>query len=657
MGLMSILTDHLVEALAFALLGWIGTKMRRKLRRWDRLEAPRTVDTAAPADPLPEATVPAELPIPERIRELEDRRERAREAVRLARSREEDSTEHQRTLVDIGVCLSRMSFLCNGDVLEDRYRLLHRIGEGRFGVVWKAYDTERDDYVAVKLLKHSYVRDESVVQRFKYTARVMAGIGASNVASVYQTAREVHHAGTRCLCYYVMEYIDGRPLDEVAARSHDERDEIVAGLLEVTRGIASTHSDGIVHRDIKPGNILMTEDGTLKLVDFDAVLRLEDRRVVHREVGTFGYSAPEVLNGAGDPEVRADIFALGRVFSHVYYGKNFPHAYAMSVDETIDLLNCAPDVKEVLERASKVDPSDRYPTLRRFLNAMREAVGIDRRKGLPLLRTLERDKEKIYTILRHTALLTVIAIVPTRAVGSTLQAVQLSDTLPVAMFHGVLGALVWGTLIPAAFIVQLTVFGRRPWLRDLRGYLAAMLLCGLGGFLGGALLALPAVFVTNPDTLTCLGWLTGQAGGGPVDRLAVALEETRMMAAFPLTGFLTGCGVGLCLQLGVDRALERNPLGNGIIPVPARKPEEDLSLLASVLRSPKAHFFLLLPVLLSPVVGWILDPATVDAAACSVAPREFLRSFGEGWVHYFGAIGVTWAFLQHVHARPTDAVR
>ena len=72
------------------------------------------------------------------------------------------------------------------------------------------------------------------------------------------------------------------------------------------------------HRDLKPSNILVQPNGVLKLVDFDAVLRLRDRRVTHHDIGTFGYSAPEVLSGATDLDVRADIFALGRVFSCMY---------------------------------------------------------------------------------------------------------------------------------------------------------------------------------------------------------------------------------------------------------------------------------------------------------------------------------------------------
>ena len=548
-------------------------------------------------------------------------------------------------------CLRSMSFIKAGDVLDRRYKLLSYIGGGRTSVVWKAYADHQDRSVAVKFLRHAYVHDQSVVQQFRYSARLMSEFTAKSVAAVREDVQQLKANGGNALVYYVLEHIDGVPLDTYLAAHPDKRDALIDGLLEVGQCLADAHARGMVHRDLKPSNILVQADSTLRLVDFDSVLRLSDRRISHQDVGTFGYSAPEVLNGAGEADVRADIFALARVFAYLYHGRNLPNAYALSVYDLIDLLNCAPVVKRTLERASAVDPASRYDSMDAFLGELGAAVKEDRDKALPPVQTLRQEHNKVGKLLRHSFYGTFAAMIVARPLIAYFDSAHLSDRAWVGAFHAVIGSLVWGTLIPAAFLVYLVVFERRLRRTGTR-YAMASLWGALGGLLGGVLLSIPAVFVTNANTLACLGWLTDPKDP---DRLQAALFDTRMMLSYPLTGLLTGLGTGLCLQRGIEVALSLNRHGSGILPVPAkqplRNPDAGPGFIGILFGSPHAYLFLLFPFFFALLIATVLNPAApAPALDCAIHPNVEQRSLGEGFVHFLGAIGLTIGFFLGVRA-------
>jgi tRNA A-37 threonylcarbamoyl transferase component Bud32 len=542
-----------------------------------------------------------------------------------------------------------MSFLEEGDVFDGGYTLLSFVGGGRTSVVWKAYSKQQDRFVAVKILRHSYLDDESIYRQFHYTARVMGELSAASIAAVREEVRQIEVNGARKLVYYVLEYIEGDSLDTYSAAHPERREKLIDGLLAVGDCIADAHAKGIVHRDLKPSNIIVDTSGRLRLVDFDSVLRLGDRRISHHDVGTFGYSAPEVLEGAVDPDVRADIFALGRVFSYLYYGRSLPSAYALSVYDLIDLLNCTPAVKSSLERACAVSPSERYATMTAFLEELQTAIREDRERALPAIATLRRERPKIARLLRHSFYGTLAAMIVARPILAHFNVVHLSDKASVGAFHGIIGSLVWGTFISGAFILYLVLLGRRMRTSGAR-YIAASLCCGIGGLLGGVLVSVPSVFVTNQYTLTCLGWLTDMNA----PRLGSALLGTRMMLSFPLVGTLTGLGLGLCLVRGISIALRLNPQGSGILPVPAkrspRSPEAGASLASPLLSSLLSHLFLAFPVILSFLIVLVFNAPNPADPSCSFQPNVNLRTFGEGVVHYLGAIGLTIGFFRGVRA-------
>lgn len=646
--------DEILAGLAATFLLFLFGSAWKRVRR----QFPRTAPTAAPVAAssetsalVPPIGLPARLSLPGKVSHLEKRCEKALLKATGARRDGDSDQPYVEEYERLQECLRSMAFIESGDVLDRRYRLLSYIGGGRSSVVWKAYADRQDRFVAVKFLRHAYVRDQSVVQQFRYSARLMSEFNAKSVAAVKEDVQQLKVNGADALVYYVLEHIDGVPLDVHLAANPDRRDALIDGLLEVGRCLADAHAKGMVHRDLKPGNILVQPDGTLRLVDFDSVLRLSDRRISHQDVGTFGYSAPEVLNGAGDADVRADIFALARVFAYLYYGRKLPNAYALSVYDLIDLLNCAPVVKHTLQRASAVDPASRYDTMEAFLGELAPAVQEDRDKALPPLETLRQEHTKVGRILRHSFYGTFAAMIVARPLFAYFDSVHLSDRAWVGAFHAVIGSLVWGTLIPAAFLVYLVVFERRLRRTGAR-YAMASLWGGLGGLLGGILLSVPAVFVTNANTLACLGWLTDVRDP---DRLHAALFGTRMMLSYPVTGLLTGLGTGLCLQRGIEVALSLSPHGSGILPVPAKQPlhnpDAGPGFIGVLFRSPAAFLFLLFPFLFSFLVAMALDPGTpAQVLECTIQPNVGQRSFGEGFVHFLGAIGLTIGFFLGVRA-------
>jgi hypothetical protein len=128
-----------------------------------------------------------------------------------------------------------------------------------------------------------------------------------------------------------------------------------------------------------------------------------------------------------------------------------------------------------------------------------------------------------------------------------------------------------------------------------------------------------------------------------------------MMLAFPLTGLLTGLGVALCLYYGIEMALQLNPQGSGILPIPAKRARRGIQpgagILSRLLTSVRAHLFLAFPALFSFAVAFFLNPSKPPQSfGCTILPNEW-RSLGEGVIHYLGAIGLTIGFFWGIRTR------
>jgi serine/threonine-protein kinase len=195
------------------------------------------------------------------------------------------------------------------DLLAQRYRLLDRLGEGGMAVVFRAEDTMLGRVVAVKLLRETYARDEAFLQLFLQEARTAASLSHPNIVSVYDTGEDQDQH------YIVMEYVPGHDLRALI----DERGPLAIGeavdyAIQLCAGLAAAHSRGMVHRDVKPQNLLITPDGTLKIVDFGIARALGGASFTKpgEVYGSVHFLSPEQARGQRASPA-SDIYAAGVV--------------------------------------------------------------------------------------------------------------------------------------------------------------------------------------------------------------------------------------------------------------------------------------------------------------------------------------------------------
>ncbi|MBY5163565.1 protein kinase domain-containing protein, partial [Salsipaludibacter albus] len=202
-------------------------------------------------------------------------------------------------------------------VLADRYRIVERRGRGGMAVVYAAHDEVLDRRVAVKVLAEHLLDDPRAVDRFEREARAAARLNHPNVVSVHDAASD---GDTHFL---VMELIDGTTLAE---RLRDETTLGVDATLEladqVGAALAAAHAAGMVHRDVKPSNILLTDDDLVKVADFGIARAVASAATQTAVVmGSVPYVAPEQLDGSSGADPRSDLYALGCVLFECLTGR------------------------------------------------------------------------------------------------------------------------------------------------------------------------------------------------------------------------------------------------------------------------------------------------------------------------------------------------
>jgi len=193
------------------------------------------------------------------------------------------------------------------------YKILEKLGEGGMGVVYKAEDTRLDRLVALKFLPHHLKASEQDKARFMQEAKAAAALNHPNVCSVIDIEE---HDGQ---IFIVMEYIDGETLREHRAVSLHQSLDIG---IQIADGLAAAHDKGIVHRDIKPDNVMVRKDGIVQIMDFGVAKLQGVSRLTHdgSTIGTAGYMSPEQVQGL-DADHRSDIFSLGVVLFELFTGQ------------------------------------------------------------------------------------------------------------------------------------------------------------------------------------------------------------------------------------------------------------------------------------------------------------------------------------------------
>lgn len=204
-----------------------------------------------------------------------------------------------------------------GTVLEDRYEILERIGSGGMATVYKAKCRVLNRFVAIKVLKDSLKYDAEVVKRFNAESRAAARLSHPNIVQVYDVSDK---SG---LDYIVMEYIDGITLKEyIAKRGPLPWREACDFAAQIGRALDCAHKNRIIHRDIKPHNVLLTKDGMLKVADFGIAQAATSETIVanNSNLGSVHYISPEQGRG-GYTDERSDIYSLGVVLYEMLTGK------------------------------------------------------------------------------------------------------------------------------------------------------------------------------------------------------------------------------------------------------------------------------------------------------------------------------------------------
>jgi len=249
------------------------------------------------------------------------------------------------------------------------YDLVAELGRGGMGVVYKGYEASLHRYVAIKVLADSLAHDPGIKERFLREARSMAALNDPHIIQIYFIGEDEGQT------FFVMEFVDGESLSSVLKREHQLKpDQSAKVIYQTALGLATAHDRGVIHRDIKPGNIMIDSRGNVKIADFGIALSSADisKKLTSTGefVGTPGYLSPEVCLGK-IVDQRSDIFSLGIVLFEMLAGRmpftdesplglmlevvkaEIPDVRALNAD--VD-----PELSRILSRMIAKEPADRY---------------------------------------------------------------------------------------------------------------------------------------------------------------------------------------------------------------------------------------------------------------------------------------------------------
>ena len=249
------------------------------------------------------------------------------------------------------------------------YDIVAELGRGGMGVVYKGYETSLNRYVAIKVLADSLAHDESVKERFLREARSMAALNDPHIIQIYFIGDDAGQT------YFVMEFVDGESLGSLLKREVKLKPEQAAKIIHQTAlGLATAHDKGVIHRDIKPGNLMITSRGSVKIADFGIALKTQDfsKKLTSTGefVGTPGYLSPEVCLGK-PVDQRSDIFSLGIVLFECLAGRmpftdESPLGLMLEVVKAeipdVRTLNAEvdPELSRILGKMIAKEPNERY---------------------------------------------------------------------------------------------------------------------------------------------------------------------------------------------------------------------------------------------------------------------------------------------------------
>ncbi len=261
--------------------------------------------------------------------------------------------------------------ITKGQKINDRYQIIKTIGEGGMANVYLAYDTILERNVAVKVLRGDLATDEKFVRRFQREALSASSLSHPNIVEVYDVGED------NGIYYIVMEYIEGKHLKQLLKkRGKLTLNEVIDIMLQITDGMACAHDSYIIHRDIKPQNIMILENGIVKITDFGIAMALNSTQLTQTNsvMGSVHYLPPEQASGKGST-IQSDIYSMGILMYELlsgtlpYKGDNAVEIALKHLKEPLPSIRKeVPDIPQAVEnvilKATAKNPKNRYSDAR-----------------------------------------------------------------------------------------------------------------------------------------------------------------------------------------------------------------------------------------------------------------------------------------------------
>lgn len=291
-----------------------------------------------------------------------------------------------------------------GKMLGNRYEILQKIGTGGMGDVYKAHCHKLDRIVAIKILKVEYNSDENFIRKFRRESLAAASISHPNIVGIYDVGSE--EVDGEQIHYIVMEYIDGKTLKEIITENGPLKQSVALNYsIQIAEALKVAHAKGIVHRDIKSQNIMVTKDDRVKVTDF-GIARVADNSTVtatNAVMGSVHYFSPEQARGA-KVDNRSDIYSLGIVMFEMLTGRvpfdadNPVSVALMQVQSNLPIpssINPAisENVDKMILKMCKKNPDDRYKNADELIGEIK-AIILNRTDDL----TFNRESRKTIII-------------------------------------------------------------------------------------------------------------------------------------------------------------------------------------------------------------------------------------------------------------------
>ena len=261
-----------------------------------------------------------------------------------------------------------------GTILNNRYELLEKIGEGGMAEVYKAKCHKLNRYDAVKILKRDYSNDSAVVEKFKHEATAVANLSDNNIINIFDVGSQGD------INYIVMEYVKGKTLKQIInqnVRLSYERAIDIA--IQISKALDCAHRNNIIHRDVKPQNILVTDEGVVKVTDFGIAKASSSVTITNsnKVIGSAHYFSPEQARG-NFVDARTDIYSLGIVLYEMVTGKlpfdaespvtiALKHLQDNAVPPRQLNSNIPESLNKLIMKCIEKDPNNRYQTVREAL--------------------------------------------------------------------------------------------------------------------------------------------------------------------------------------------------------------------------------------------------------------------------------------------------